>query len=277
MIDLRGMVKEMAFRPNNIATTLFSEASMRTTLFALAGLALVWCNTAHADDVDAQKVIDKAIEAHGGADVLAKNKDKAAMAKGKMTINQMGGLEATLESFVGDKKFKHILDLTVMGTNINEIVCYDGKEMWIAINGKVAMSVTGKDLDPIKDAIHAEELAGLAMLKEKGLELSVIGESKLGEQDLIGIRVSKKDHKDVNLHFDKKSGLLTKVDYRNLDFLTREEVAEERILQEYKKQDGQMQPSRIIINRDGKKFIEMEISEIKLVDKLDDSVFTKPE
>jgi hypothetical protein len=250
---------------------------MRTKLFALAGAVLLSFSTAHADDVDAQKIIDKAIDAHGGAELLAKNKDKAGLAKGKMNINQMGGIEAQMESFIGDKKFKHILDFTIMGMNINQVVGYDGKEMWIALNGKVIMNVNGKDLDPIKDAIYAEELAGLVMLKEKGLELSVIGESKLGEQDLVGIRVSKKDHKDVSLHFDKKSGLLTKIDYRNLDFLTREEVAEERILQDYKKVDGLMQPSRIVLNRDGKKFVDMEITEIKYVDKLDDSVFAKPE
>ena len=217
---------------------------MRKTLLALAGMAIVFCGSARADDKDAQKVIDKAIEAHGGADVLAKNKDKAVIAKGKMNINQMGGLEATMDSFIGDKKFKHVLDLTINGMNINQIVCYDGKEMWIALNGKVAMTIKGKDLDPLKEAIYAEELAGLALLKEKGLEFSVIGESKLGELDLIGIRVSKKDHKDVSLHFDKKTGLLAKLEYRNMDFLTGQEVNEERLMQDYKKIDGQMQPSR---------------------------------
>jgi len=250
---------------------------MRTKLFAVAALAFVFGNSARADDTDVQKIIDKAIEAHGGADVLAKNKDKAGIAKGKMTINQMGGIDAQMESFIGDKKFKHALDFSIMGMNFNQVVGYDGKEMWITLNGKVVMTITGKDLDPIKDAIYAEQLAGLVILKEKGLELSVIGESKMGEQDLIGIRVSKKDHKDVSLHFDKKTGLLTKIVYRNLDFQSGKEVAEERILQDYKKQDGQMQPSRIILNRDGEKFVDMELTEIKLVDKLDDSVFAKPE
>ncbi|HEV3145083.1 MAG TPA: hypothetical protein VGZ47_14430 [Gemmataceae bacterium] len=250
---------------------------MRTTLFALAGVALVFSGAARADDLDAQKVIDKAIAAHGGAEVLAKNKDKAAMAKGKMNIDIMGGLDSTLESFIGDDKFKHVMDLTIMGRNFNQVVCYDGKEMWIAVNGKVVMTIKGKDLDPLKEAIYSEKLAGLAFLKEKGIEFSLIGESKLGEQELIGIRVSKKDHKDVNLHFDKKTGMLTKVESRNLDFQSGQEVAEERILQDYKDLDGQKQPRRIIINRDGKKFVEMELTEMKLVDKLDDSVFAKPD
>ena len=38
-----------------------------------------------------------------------------------------------------------------------------------------------------------------------------------------------------------------------------------------------MHPSRVVINRDGMKYVELEISEMKLVDKLDDTVFAKPE
>jgi outer membrane lipoprotein-sorting protein len=244
--------------------------------FALAGIAVLFTCTARGEDLDAKKIIDKAIEAHGGADALAKNKDKSVTAKSKMTINQMGGIEATMESLIGDKKFRHTMDFSIMGMNFNQIICYDGKEMWIALNGKVMMTISGKDLEPIKDAIYAEELAGLVLLKEKGFEFSVVGESKLDDQELVGIRVSNKDHKDVTLHFDKKTGMLTKIESRNLDFQTSEEVAEERIMKDYKKFEGVLQPTRIVVNRDGKKFVEIEFSDMKYGDKLDDSAFEKP-
>jgi len=249
---------------------------MRKAALALAGIAVLFSGSAYADDLDAKKIIDKAIEAHGGAEALAKNKDKSVNAKAKMTINQMGGIEATMESFISDKKFKHVLDFSIMGMNFNEIIGYDGKEMWIVLNGKEIMSVTGKDLDPLKDMIHAEELAGLVLLKEKGIETSLIGESKLDDQELVGIRVSSKDHKDVSMYFDKKSGLLVKVENRGVDFLSKEEVAEERIMSDFKKFDGVLQPTRIVINHDGKKHVEIEFSDIKFGDKLDNSAFEKP-
>src|SRR5690349_17840154 len=106
---------------------------MRKTLLVLIGVAFVFCAPLRADDLNPQKIIDKAIEAHGGAEVLAKNKDKATIVKGKATINLMGGIESTLESFIGDDKFKHVMDLTIMGMNFNQIVGYDGKEMWITL------------------------------------------------------------------------------------------------------------------------------------------------
>jgi hypothetical protein len=249
---------------------------MRRMVFPLVAVAVAIAGAARADDTDAKKVIEKAIVAHGGADALAKLKDKAAIVKGKMSIDQAGGIEATLESFASNKKFKHVIEGSVMGQNFTQIVCYDGKEMWIAIGGKVIMTITGKDLEPIKEQIHAEELAGLALFGEKGLEFSVVGDSKVGENEVVGIKVSKKDYKDVTLFFDKKTGLLAKSEYRGLDFQTKNEVNEEKVLHDYKKVDGVLRPSRIVVNRDGKKFLEMEFTEQKHVDKLDDGTFDKP-
>ena len=244
-------------------------------LLPLVAFAFVLAGSVRADDA-AKKIVDKAIAAHGGADLLAKNKDKATISKAKMTIDVAGGIEGTMESFIGDKKFKHIVEGTVMGMKFNQIVCYDGKEMWVTFNGKIVVTKTGKDLDPIKEAIYSEEMAGLVLLNDKDLELAVIGDSKIGENEVVGIRVSKKDHKDVSLFFDKKTGLLTKIDSRNVDFESNQEVAEEKLMHDYKKIDGMMRPTRVVVNRNDKKYIEMEFTEQKQVDKLDDGTFDKP-
>jgi hypothetical protein len=243
-------------------------------LLSLAVVAIA--ATARADDADPKKIIDKAIEAHGGAEALAKNKDKSQTFTGEMKIHLMGGIDSTIESLVGDKKFKHVMQLTIMGMNFNEIVCYDGKEFWIALDSKIVMSATGKDLDGFVELFHAEQLAKLLPLTQKGVELSIIGDSKLGERELIGVRVSKKDRKDVSLFFDKKTGLLAKMEYRTMDFMTREEVTEERELHDYKKVEGQLVPMRIVLNRDGKIYAEADISEMKFVEKLEDNTFAKP-
>src|SRR5262249_22902988 len=249
---------------------------MRRFVLPLAAVAIAFAGVARAEDAEAKKVIDKAIKAHGGADALAKIKDKSAIVKGKMNIKLMGGIDATMEMFAGDKKFKQELKFSIMGIDFHQVVGYDGKEVLIALNGNVVQTKTGKDLDPIKETIHAEEMAGLALLGDKDLEFATVGESKVGDQEVIGIKVSKKGHKDVSLFFDKKTGLLAKTESRGLDFQTNEEVNDERILHDYKKLDGIMKPTRVTMNRDGKKFLEMEITEQKYVDKLDENTFVKP-
>jgi hypothetical protein len=232
--------------------------------------------SARADD-DARKVVDKAIQAHGGADKLAKFKDKAAMVKAKMKIYQPMELEATMESSVENKKFKHVIQLNVMGMDFTQTVCYDGKELWIALNGKVMTTLNKEEeLAALKEAMYAEEMAGLALLGDKNLELSIIGEDKVNDMPVVGVRVSSKGHKDVSLYFDKNSNLLVKMENRGLDFQTQQEVAEERILSDYKDHEGVKRPMKVTMNREAKKFIEMEFTEIKTVDKLDDGTFDKP-
>ena len=230
-----------------------------------------------ADD-DAKKIVEAAVKAHGGAEKLAKDKDKSVIQKGKAKIYTMGlEIDSTMEMRAGDKKFRQDIKFSIMGQDVEQVVVFDGKEMWIAVNGKVIQTLSKKeDLDWLKETVYSEEVAGLVLLGAKDIELSIIGDDKVGETPVVGVRVSKKNHKDISLYFDKKTHLLKKIENRTLEFQTRVEMAEEKIMDGYKEIDGQMRPMKVTINRDGKKFIEFEFGSIEFVDKLDDSTFKKP-
>jgi hypothetical protein len=70
--------------------------------------------------------------------------------------------------------------------------------------------------------------------------------------------------------------LLAKTESRKLDGQTMQEVDEERIVTEYQDVDGQKAAKKLVVNHDGKKFMELEVSDIKFLDKVDDSEFQKP-
>src|SRR5206468_1711063 len=123
--------------------------------------------------------------------------------------------------------------------DFTQTVCFDGKEMWIAVNGKVIMTIKDKDLDIVKETMQAEEVAGLVLQKEKGLELSLIGDDKVNDKPVVGVRVARKDKKDVSLFFDKETGLLAKVENRGVNFLTKAEVTQARVMSDYKEVGGQ--------------------------------------
>ena len=55
-----------------------------------------------------------------------------------------------------------------------------------------------------------------------------------------------------------------------------EDVAEERIILEYQDVNGLKSAKKVLINRDGKKFTEAEVLDVKFLDKLDDAEFVKP-
>jgi hypothetical protein len=249
--------------------------TLRKAVIAAAVIGLI-CPIARADD-ESKKIVQQAIAAHGGAEKLAKLKDKSVHQIGKITIEQLN-TDGKFEAYAGGKKFKQIIEFSLNGQDIKQETAFDGKILWVAVNGKVAATIDKEEyLKPIKEALHAETVAGLVMLGEKGYETALIGDGMVNDKPAVGIRVSAKDHKDVTIWFDKKTHLLVKIQNRGVDPGSMQEVEEERVITEYMDVDGQKRPKRAIVHKDGKKVAEVEFSEVKYLDKLDDSIFIKPE
>jgi hypothetical protein len=222
-------------------------------------------------------VIVKAIKAHGGEEVLTKNKAGRSSGKGKITIPGVGEVDFTQDSaHMLPDKFKESLEMTVAGTKISVLTLVNGDKFTIEANGK-AVDLDDKMKDAIKGVGHMLKIGKLVpLIKEKGYELSLIGEDKVEDKPVVGIRVVAKGQKDVNLYFDKETNLLAKLEYRSTDPFTQNEINEERIIKEYKKnQDGISVPKKVIVKHDTKTFLEIEMSEVQLLEKLDDSDFKK--
>src|SRR5262249_51469496 len=134
--------------------------------------------------------------------------------------------------------------------------------------------------DELKEAIldvrHVLEIGQLVVLQGKKYELNLIGDDKVEGKKVVGIRVSAKNQKDVNLFFDKETGLLAKIEYRTVDPTNGNEVGEERIVTEYMKdKNGVPVPKKVLVKRDGKLLMDAEVVEFEQLEKLDDSVFEK--
>ncbi len=252
---------------------------MKAMLFsAPALLAIVFATSVRADD-EAKKVLDLAAKAHGGVEKLAKHKDRSVIQKGKMHISVMGlDIDGAMEASANMNQFRQDFRFSIMNQDFSQSVVFDGKELWVSINDNIVLTQNKKeDLDLIKEMIYAESAAGLAMVGDKSVELSIIGDDMLGDTPVVGVRVSKKDHKDVSLYFDKKTHLLRKTQFRALDFQSHTEVEEERIMDDYSTDaDGEVWPMKVTIIRDGKKFGEIEFKETRYVDKLDADLFSRP-
>ncbi len=222
-------------------------------------------------------VIVRAIKAHGGEEVLTKNKAGRSSGKGKITIPGAGEVDFTQESaHMLPDKFKESIELKVAGQTISVVTLVNGDKCTIEANGK-AVDLDDKTKDAIKGVGHMLKIGKLVpLINEKGYELSLIGEDKVEGKPVVGIRVVAKGQKDVNLYFDKETNLLTKLEYRSTDPFTQNEINEERIIKEYQKnQDGISVPKKVIIKHDTKTFLEIEMSEVQLLEKVDDGEFKK--
>jgi hypothetical protein len=248
---------------------------MRRLLLSTLVLALllVPAGTALAQD-SAQAIIDKAIKAHGGADQLSKL--KAVESKSQGTIEAFGGIKFTqaIQLQMPDR-VKSVMDIEVGGQKQTITTVFDGKSLWINANG-MNIATDDKMIEEVKEQMYAGEVGKLVGLKDKKYQLSPLGEVKVEGMDAVGILVASKGHKDISLFFDKKSGLLVKMERRALDAMSGQEFTQETILKDYHEVQGMQEAKKTLIYRDGKKFIEAEVIDFKFVDKFDDSTFAKP-
>jgi hypothetical protein len=243
---------------------------MRTVLIpALVGTLLL---TAGARADDAKDILTKAIKAHGGDEALGKYKAARTKSKGKIEI--LGGLDFTQESAImAPDKLKETVEMEVMGQNVRVVTTFDGSKAHIVANGQ-EVPVEDKIKETLKNAVYAMRVAQMVpLLKEKGFELSPVGEVKVEDKPAVGVRVSSKGHNDISLFFDKKTNLLVKMEHRTVDPMSGNEITEERIITEYGKSDGLPTPKRVLIKHDGNKFMELEVLDVKRLDKIDDSEF----
>ncbi len=258
---------------------------MRTMFGAiLTGLVLVLAGPARADDqAELKAFIDKAVKAAGGEANLAKYRASAWKAKGK--IHVMGAsLDYTGEWHeFDDAKARFSIDLDVMGQQIRQTNVVNGDKGWIKISvgGMDVMNdqMTKEMLDEAKEEFHHGRILSLRAfaLKDKDLELSPVGEVKVNDKPCLGIRVTKNGRRDVSLFFDKETHLLLKAQMRVKDFTVGgNEVDQEFLFSDYKDFGGLKQAVKFVMNRDGKPFLDAEVTEYKHEEKLDDSLFQKP-
>lgn len=240
------------------------------TVGLLFGLAL----TARADD-DALKVIDKAVKAHFPKGLDTKN--QASRTKTKGTLHVMGlDLEYTQEvSVQAPDKFKEVMELNVMGNKVLVTSVFNGKEAWIR-SGDTDVNVTDEILAEFKEAASMLRLTQGLFLKDKAMKYSIVGEAKVKGKPAVGVLVTREGKKNITLYFDKETGLLAKVEARKKDLMSGQEVNEERFITEYSDVEGRKTAKRVEVQRDGKEFLEAEVLEVKVFEKLDDSEFTQP-
>jgi hypothetical protein len=248
--------------------------SRALALFVGVSLALAPAAARAADEP--KDILAKAIKAHGGEDALTKYKATQLKTKGKIDVPGVGEIEFTQETaYMIPDKFRDTMEFKAAGQNFTVFTLINGDKITFELNGK-AMDLPDSAKDSLKDVGHLLQVGRLVPLKDKPYELSIIGEDKVEGKKVVGVRVSAKDKKDVSMYFDKETGLIAKIEYRTAEPMTGKEVTEERIIAEYgKDKNGIPTPKKVIVKHDGKQFLEAEILELTLLEKIDDSEFKK--
>lgn len=239
------------------------------TAACIAGVFLGFVGPLRADEV--KDLLDKAIKAHGGEDKLAKI--KAIRTKTKGTIELGGGLAFTQEVLVQlPDQLKETMELNVMGNQVRVVTIINKDKSRIEANGQ-AVDLTDAIKAELKEATNTAQIARLLPLRKEPFKLSLLGELKVQGKPAVGVKVANKGFRDVDMWFDKETGRIIKVERRLVDLMSGQEVTEERIVTEYQKINDMPVAKKVLVNRDGKKYLEVEVVEAKYVDSIDSSEF----
>jgi len=252
---------------------------MRRFVCLATALLVAIAGAARAEEkADSKAVIEKAIKAAGGEDKLAKFKTATMKMKGKW-YGMGDGIEYTAELAVqAPDKARMKLDTGAGDMKFTFIRVVNGDKVWSKLNTD---TTEVDDKDQIKEAreeMYADHVKSLLpLVKDKDFKLEALGEAKVDGKPAVGVHVTSKGHRDINLFFDKESGLLVKAEQTVKDFMAGgNEQMQETLYSEYKEFGGAKHATKLVINRDGKKYVDAEISDLEAKDKFDAKEFDKP-
>jgi hypothetical protein len=240
------------------------------------GVWLVGTGGGQADEqADALKIVDAAIGAAGGAAKL--DKLKIMSLKGKGIVHE-GAKEAAImmEATVqGLDRFRVDLDVNANDEAVKLLVVFNSGKGWVKFNERL-QDAPANAIPLMQAELHAVRMAQmLTPLKDKDVKLSPLGEIKIDRRAAEGIKVVKKDCPDLDLYFDKQTHLPIKCELRVKE-PDDQEMTHEWVFSGVKETDGIKHFQKAVLNRDGKKMIEMEISDVKPEEKVDEGTFAKP-
>ena len=243
---------------------------MRKIAVALIiGIALcIGAGGGQSGDADpARAIVYRAIKAEGGEANLAKQ--KASTWKEKGTYYGMGdGLPFTgIYAIQWPDQFR----MEIEGFFV---LVLNGDKGWTTMGGET--KEMSKDELALQRFNHkAGWLNTLLPLKDKAFQLKLVGDAKVGDEPAQVVQVTRKDYPEVKLYFAKKSGLLVKSEFRTKDE-AQKDIVSASYFSDHRDVDGAKVPHKVVMKRDGKLFVEAEVSEMKAVGKLDAKVFAKP-
>lgn len=252
---------------------------MATVNVFLAGLVTL-CLTVLRDaqtlpiekKVDARAILARAIVAHGGRENLTKHERIYCHVKGKAGA-------ATLElqewaDIAGRRKV--LLHWEEKGQKLVVTRVFDGNQCWEKFNDNETVTGSSADLREAQETLYQARV-GLfyPVLEDKSTTLSYLGESKVGVKLSQAVRVKSMGREDVDLYFDKLSGLLLKTECKMFSGVHRGKIMEVH-RDEYIERDGIKVAAKVRMILDGRPYSEDEIVEYRAVREFERGTFAKP-
>jgi hypothetical protein len=224
----------------------------------------------------ARDILDRAIKAMGGEQKLSAFKAATWKAKGKISFGgsdndftsqgTVQGLDHSRSDFEGE----------FMGNKIKGSTVVAGDKGWRKI-GDMEMELDKDALANEKRSLYLLVSAtNPLVLRGNGFKVKAAGEEKVDGKAAVALQVTAPDGKDFRLYIDKASGLPVKQVAKVVGFMG-EDFTRETTFGKYKDFDGVKKATHVVSKRDGEPFIDEQVTEFRVLPRVDPKTFTKPE
>ena len=246
-----------------------SVSVVAVLLFSFASL------TRAGDPKDATAVVDKAIKAMGGEQKLTAIKAGSWKAKGKINF---GGNESDFAmevTFQGLDHFRQDFEGDFGGNKIKGILVLAGDKAWRKF-GDMTTEIEKDAINNEKRNVYLQIIpVTLVPLKAKGFKLALAADEKVGDKQAAVVNVTPPVGESFKIYFDKETSLPVKVAAKVKRFGM--EFMQETTFKNYKDFKGVQKSTSIESKRDGEKFMEIQVTEFSVLDKVDPKLFTSPD
>lgn len=219
----------------------------------------------------AKKVVGRAIQAHGGRELLNKNRADKVKLQGKMVVGKVE-IPYTAETLVQlPGQFKNTIQFNQGKKEVALTQVIDGTRAAIWVNGEKQKLSTAQALDlrQTLDLNRAMRLVGL--LEDSAYNLKYLGQTEEGEQKTHVVRVLRKDMRELRMFFDAKTGLLVKTEHP-VDFQGKQMLQEEHY-SDFRDLSGFRRPVRMTVYRGGQKILESALTQVSYFESIEPSRF----
>src|ERR1700685_1989041 len=239
-----------------------------------AGLVLGLAHAAARAADDPKAVIDKAVKALGGADKLALAKACSWKSKGKLKIMDNEGNFSNKVTFQGLDHFRQEFEGDFDGNAIKGVVVLAGDKGWRKF-GDQSGPLDGEALANQKRGVDLQVVPALVLpLTGPGFKAESVAEEKVDGKPANVLKIVGPDGKDFKLYFDKQSGLPVKLTATVAGFQG-DEYNQESTYGDYKEFDGVKRATKVVVKRNGEKFIDQEVTQFSILDKIDPKTFAQ--
>jgi len=245
---------------------------MRFTLLTVVA-TLFTAAPSFGQAITAQEVLKKAIEAHGGAEVLNKYPAGTSKMAGKLTIS---GFEFPFKgtlAFALPGKVRLFIEAEAMGMKMNVTQIINGDKV-VQLENDKPTKLSDTMRQELQQSPAIQEMSLLTpLLDAKKYTLSLAKDEDVNGKPAHAVMVKRKLGKDVTLFFDAKTGLLVKMSRKALNPMEME-VTEESTFSDFQKISGMIVPLKLAVDHDGRPFMSVVVSDYTPLEKIADKEFT---